>query len=85
MPACSVCGVKASPRLPGIRNKQYSFATGAAISPWSIGLAWSPACVNAIGTDNSVRKQVEAELTNAKAAAEKANLAKSDFFVQHES
>ena len=32
-----------------------------------------------IGTDNSVRKQVEAELTNAKAAAEKANLAKSDF------
>jgi len=32
-----------------------------------------------IGADNSVRKQVEAELTNAKAAAEKANLAKSDF------
>ena len=32
-----------------------------------------------IGTDNSVRKQVEAELKNAKAAAEKANLAKSDF------
>jgi len=32
-----------------------------------------------IGADNSVRKQVEAELINAKAAAEKANLAKSDF------
>jgi len=32
-----------------------------------------------IGADNSVRKQVEAELNNAKAAAEKANLAKSDF------
>ena len=32
-----------------------------------------------IGADNSVRKQFEAELTNAKAAAEKANLAKSDF------
>ncbi|MBI3345465.1 MAG: response regulator [Gammaproteobacteria bacterium] len=32
-----------------------------------------------IGADNSVRKQVEAELTNAMAAAEKANLAKSDF------
>jgi len=32
-----------------------------------------------IGADNSVRKQVEAELTGAKAAAEKANLAKSDF------
>jgi len=32
-----------------------------------------------IGADNSVRKQVEAELTNAKAAAEKANVAKSDF------
>ncbi|MES2366709.1 MAG: ATP-binding protein [Pseudomonadota bacterium] len=32
-----------------------------------------------IGADNSVRKQVEHELTNAKAAAEKANLAKSDF------
>src|SRR3990172_8164459 len=32
-----------------------------------------------IGADNSVRKQVEAELTNAKAAAEKANLAKSEF------
>lgn len=32
-----------------------------------------------IGADNSVRKQVEAELTNAKAAAEKANHAKSDF------
>jgi PAS domain S-box-containing protein len=32
-----------------------------------------------IGADNSVRKQVEAELINAKAAAENANLAKSDF------
>ena len=32
-----------------------------------------------IGADNSVRKQFEIELTNAKAAAEKANLAKSDF------
>jgi PAS domain S-box-containing protein len=32
-----------------------------------------------IGADNSVRKQVEAELTSAKAAAEKANLAKTDF------
>ncbi|MHB1246703.1 MAG: hybrid sensor histidine kinase/response regulator [Sulfuriferula sp.] len=32
-----------------------------------------------IGADNSVRKQVEHELTDAKAAAEKANLAKSDF------
>jgi PAS domain S-box-containing protein len=32
-----------------------------------------------IGTDNSVRKQVEAELISAKAAAEKASLAKSDF------
>ncbi len=32
-----------------------------------------------IGADNSVRKQVEDELNNAKAAAEKANLAKSDF------
>ncbi|MHB8354635.1 MAG: PAS domain-containing hybrid sensor histidine kinase/response regulator [Burkholderiales bacterium] len=32
-----------------------------------------------IGTDNSVRKQVELELNNALAAAEKANLAKSDF------
>ena len=32
-----------------------------------------------IGADNSVRKQVETELTGAKAAAEKANLAKSDF------
>ena len=32
-----------------------------------------------IGADNSVRKQVESELQNAKAAAEKANLAKSDF------
>jgi PAS domain S-box-containing protein len=32
-----------------------------------------------IGTDNSVRKQVESELQKAKAAAEKANLAKSDF------
>ena len=32
-----------------------------------------------IGTDNSVRKQVELELKNAMAVAEKANLAKSDF------
>ncbi|HET6718142.1 MAG TPA: ATP-binding protein, partial [Rhodocyclaceae bacterium] len=32
-----------------------------------------------IGTDNSVRKRVELELNAAKAAAEKANLAKSDF------
>jgi PAS domain S-box-containing protein len=32
-----------------------------------------------IGADNSVRKQVEDELNYAKAAAEKANLAKSDF------
>lgn len=32
-----------------------------------------------IGADNSVRKQVEVELKNAMAAAEKANLAKSDF------
>lgn len=32
-----------------------------------------------IGTDNSVRKQVELELTHAMAVAEKANLAKSDF------
>ncbi len=32
-----------------------------------------------IGTDNSVRKQVELELTNAIAVAEKANLAKSAF------
>ncbi len=32
-----------------------------------------------IGTDNSVRKQVEFELTNAIAVAEKANLAKSEF------
>lgn len=32
-----------------------------------------------IGADNSVRKQIEDELNNAKAAAEKANLAKSDF------
>jgi PAS domain S-box-containing protein len=32
-----------------------------------------------IGTDNSVRKQVELELHNAMAIAEKANLAKSDF------
>ncbi len=32
-----------------------------------------------IGTDNSVRKQVELELIKAMAAAEKANLAKSDF------
>ncbi|GAC1624749.1 MAG: hypothetical protein NVS9B10_11020 [Nevskia sp.] len=32
-----------------------------------------------IGTDNSVRKRVEVELKQAMAAAEKANLAKSDF------
>ena len=32
-----------------------------------------------IGADNSVRKQFEAELTQAKAVAEKANLAKTDF------
>lgn len=32
-----------------------------------------------IGADNSVRKQVEDELNKAKAAAEKANLAKSEF------
>jgi PAS domain S-box-containing protein len=32
-----------------------------------------------IGTDNSVRKQVELELNNAMAVVEKANLAKSDF------
>ncbi len=32
-----------------------------------------------IGADNSVRKRVETELTYAKAAAEKANLAKSEF------
>src|SRR5208283_3707587 len=32
-----------------------------------------------IGTDNSVRKQVESELHNAMAVAEKANLAKSEF------
>lgn len=32
-----------------------------------------------IGTDNSVRKQVELELNNAMAIADKANLAKSDF------
>jgi PAS domain S-box-containing protein len=32
-----------------------------------------------IGTDNSVRKQVELKLTKAMAVAEKANLAKSDF------
>jgi signal transduction histidine kinase len=32
-----------------------------------------------IGTDNSVRKQVELELHNARAVAEKANLAKSNF------
>ncbi len=32
-----------------------------------------------IGTDNSVRKQVELELYKAKSIAEKANLAKSDF------
>src|SRR5467141_1779464 len=35
-----------------------------------------------IGTDNSVRKQVESELQNAKAVAEKANLAKSEFLSQ---
>src|SRR4249920_3231275 len=32
-----------------------------------------------IGTDNSVRKRVESELNEAMAAAEKANLAKTDF------
>ena len=32
-----------------------------------------------IGTDNSVRNQVERDLKNARAVAEKANLAKSDF------
>ncbi|MES2491176.1 MAG: ATP-binding protein [Pseudomonadota bacterium] len=32
-----------------------------------------------IGADNSVRKQIEIELNSAKAVAEKANLAKSDF------
>ena len=32
-----------------------------------------------IGADNSVRKQIELELTNAKAAAERANLAKTEF------
>jgi len=32
-----------------------------------------------IGADNSVRKQIELELTAAKAVAERANLAKSDF------
>jgi signal transduction histidine kinase len=35
-----------------------------------------------IGTDNSVRKQIESELQNAKAVAEKANLAKSQFLSQ---
>jgi signal transduction histidine kinase/ActR/RegA family two-component response regulator len=35
-----------------------------------------------IGTDNSVRKQVESDLTNAKATAEKASLAKSTFLSQ---
>jgi len=35
-----------------------------------------------ISTNNSVRERVEAELTNAKIAAEKASLAKSDFIVQ---
>ena len=35
-----------------------------------------------IGTDNTVRKQVESDLTNAKAAAEKASLAKSAFLSQ---
>ena len=37
-----------------------------------------------IGTDNSVRKQVELELHNAMAVAKKANLAKSDFLSKHE-
>jgi signal transduction histidine kinase/ActR/RegA family two-component response regulator len=32
-----------------------------------------------IGADNSVRKQIETELTNAKAVAERANLAKTEF------
>jgi signal transduction histidine kinase/ActR/RegA family two-component response regulator len=35
-----------------------------------------------IGADNSVRKQVESELQNAKAVAEKANSAKSEFLSQ---
>ena len=35
-----------------------------------------------IGTNNSVRKLVEMELTSAKAAADKASIAKSDFLVQ---
>ncbi len=35
-----------------------------------------------ISTNNSVRERVEAELTSAKIAAEKASLAKSDFIVQ---
>src|SRR5471032_3259595 len=35
-----------------------------------------------IGTDNTVRKQVESDLTNAKATAEKASLAKSAFLSQ---
>jgi PAS domain S-box-containing protein len=35
-----------------------------------------------IGTDNSVRKQIESELQNAKAVAEKANLAKSQLLSQ---
>jgi len=35
-----------------------------------------------IGTDNSVRKQIEQDLQNAKAAAEKASLAKSTFLSQ---
>ncbi len=35
-----------------------------------------------IGTDNTARKQVESDLTNAKATAEKASLAKSTFLSQ---
>ena len=35
-----------------------------------------------IGTNNGLEKRVEAELTSAKVAAEKASLAKSDFMVQ---
>jgi signal transduction histidine kinase/CheY-like chemotaxis protein len=35
-----------------------------------------------IGTDNSVRKQIEMDLQNAKAAAEKASMAKSTFLSQ---
>ena len=37
-----------------------------------------------VGADNSMRKQVEMDLHSAMAVAEKANLAKSDFSVQHE-